>query len=171
MSICPYYCFGGRSIMGRIPKWRRVTSIPAVSYFKPVGSPRRILEEVCLSVEEAEAIRLKDLEGLEQEKCAGKMNISRPTFCRVLGSARSKLADALLNGKAIKIEGGNFEMAKRRFRCPNGHEWDVPFEVMIKAPPQACPTCNASNIMPLQPLGFGLGGRGWGRRYRGRRGG
>ena len=61
--------------------------MPEVTYFKPAGIPLRVLEEVCLSVEEAEAIRLKDLEGLDQEQCAEGMNISRPTFQRVLGSA------------------------------------------------------------------------------------
>jgi len=147
--------------MGRIPKWRRVASIPEVTYFKPAGIPARILEEVCLSVEEAEAIRLKDLEGLEQEECAQRMTVSRPTFHRVLGSARSKLADALLNGKAIRIEGGNFEMVMRHFHCINGHEWDVPFETMIAMPPCFCPTCNTPNILPIQPPGLGWGRRGW----------
>ena len=146
--------------MGRPPRCRRVASIPQITYFKPAGIPLRILEEVCLSVEEAEAIRLKDLEGLEQEECASKMNISRTTFQRVLASARQKLADALLNGKAMRIEGGNFEMTMRRFRCLNGHEWDVPFEVLIGGPPQACPTCSHPNVLPLQPLGFGWGRRG-----------
>ena len=97
--------------MPRPIKWRRVTFIPEATYFKPAGIPMRVLEEVCLSVEEAEAIRLKDMEGLEQEQSAEKMNISRPTFQRVLWSARQKIANALLNGKAIRIEGGNFEMA------------------------------------------------------------
>jgi predicted DNA-binding protein (UPF0251 family) len=85
--------------------------LPNVTSFKPAGIPLRVLEEVRLSVEEAEAIRLKDLEGLEQEQGAEKMNISRPTFQRVLTSARQKMADALLHGKAIRIKGGNFEIA------------------------------------------------------------
>jgi len=102
--------------MPRPTKWRRVAFIPQVNYFKPAGIPLRILEEISLSIEEAEAIRLKDIEGLEQEQCAEKMNISRPTFQRVLGAARQKIADALLNGKAIRIEGGNFEMATQRFK-------------------------------------------------------
>jgi len=147
--------------MGRIPKWRRVAFIPEITYFKPVGVSLRTLDKVRLSVEEAEAIRLKDLEGLEQEECAQRMSISRPTFHRVLESARSKLADALLNGKAIRIKGGNFEMAMRRFRCINGHEWDVPFEVMVNEPPRSCPTCDTLNILPTQPFGFGWGRRGW----------
>ena len=97
--------------MPRPPKCRRVAFIPGVTYFKPAGVPMRALDEVRLSVEEAEAIRLKDLEGLEQEAGAGRMNISRPTFQRVLSSARQKIADALLNGKAVRIEGGSFEIA------------------------------------------------------------
>jgi predicted DNA-binding protein (UPF0251 family) len=117
------------------------------------------LEEVGLLVEEAEAIRLKDLEGLEQEECAQKMNISRSTFSRILDSARQKIADALLNGKAIRIEGGNFEMAVRRFRCLEGHEWEVPFETMISAPPEFCPKCDTPSIMPLFPSGVGSGWR------------
>jgi predicted DNA-binding protein (UPF0251 family) len=150
--------------MSRIPKCRRVAFMPEVTYFKPAGVPARTLEEVRLSVEEAEAIRLKDLEGLEQEECARRMNISRPTFHRVLGAARNKVADALLNGKAIQIQGGNFEMATRRFHCLNGHEWDVPFETMITTPPQLCPTCETPNILPIQPSGLGRGRGGWGKR-------
>jgi uncharacterized protein len=97
--------------MTRPKKCRRIASVPGVTYYKPAGIPLRFLEEVCISLEEAEAIRLKDSEGLEQEKCALQMNISRPTFQRVLASARKKIADALLNGKAIRIEGGDYEIA------------------------------------------------------------
>jgi predicted DNA-binding protein (UPF0251 family)/predicted Fe-Mo cluster-binding NifX family protein len=96
--------------MARPFKCRRVSSIPGVTYFKPAGIPMRDLEEVGMSVEEAEALRLKELDGLEQEEGAERMNISRPTFQRILASARKKAADALLNGKAIKIEGGNFQV-------------------------------------------------------------
>lgn len=149
--------------MPRPLKCRRVAFLPNVTYFKPAGIPLRALGEVRLSVEEAEAIRLKDLESFEQEQGAERMNISRPTFQRVLASARQKVADALLNGRAIRIEGGNFEMAFRRFRCLNGHEWEVPFEVMAVRPPETCPACNTSSIEPLLPSGFGWGGKGWGR--------
>jgi len=140
--------------------------MPPITYFKPQGIPLAQLQEMRLSVEEAEAIRLKDIEALEQEECAQRMNISRTTFARVLGSARQKIADALLNGKAIRIEGGNFEMAVRRFRCFNEHEWNVPFETMINTPPQFCPTCHTASIMPLPPpeSGFGRGRRGGYRR-------
>ena len=156
--------------MPRPLKCRRVDFIPEVTYFKPAGIPLRALEEVRLTVEEAEAIRLKDLEGLEQEEGAQKMNISRPTFQRVLASARQKIADALLNGKAIRIEGGNFEMSPRRFYCANSHEWEVPFETAVKATPQPCPVCNEPSVEPLVPAGFGWGDRsqGW---HKGRHGG
>lgn len=148
--------------MSRPPKCRRVAFLPGVTYFKPSGIPLATLEEVRLSVEEAEAIRLKDLEGLEQEQGAEKMSVSRPTFQRVLAAARKKIADALLNGKAIRIEGGNFEMASRRFKCREGHEWDVPFEALMASPPQHCPTCWASGVGPVVPAspGFGRGRRG-----------
>jgi predicted DNA-binding protein (UPF0251 family) len=150
--------------MSRPLKCRRVAFLPEATYFKPAGMPLRVLDEVRLSVDEAEAIRLKDLEGLEQEQSAEKMNISRPTFQRVLASARQKIADALLNSKAIRIEGGNFEIAPCRFKCLNGHEWDVPFEVLVSTPSQVCPTCSTPGIGSLQPLGSGrgkgCGGRG-----------
>ena len=156
--------------MGRRQLWRKVSFIPPITYFKPAGIPMAALDEVKLLVEEAEAIRLKDLEGLEQEECAQKMNISRTTFSRILDSARQKAADALLNGKAIRIEGGNFEMAMRRFKCISGHEWEVPFEAMIATPPEFCPKCETPSIMPLLPPGMGLGRGSWKRRYRGGRG-
>ena len=151
--------------MPRPIKWRCVGFIPEVTFFTPTGHGLHSLEEVCLSVEEAEAIRLKDLEGLQQEECAERMHISRPTFHRVLESARGKVAEALINGKAIRIEGGSFEMAKRRFRCIDyGHEWDLPFEAIAANSPPLCPECNSPNIQSIYPAGFGWRGR---RRRRG----
>lgn len=96
--------------MGRPRLCRKVRSNPNVIYFKPIGVPLRTLEEVILPVEEYEAIRLKDLEQLGQEECAKKMNISQPTFHRLILSARKKIANAIINGKAIKIEGGNYKL-------------------------------------------------------------
>ena len=111
----------------------------------------RALEEIIVSVEEAEAIRLKDIEGLEQEQGAERMSVSRPTFQRILESARHKIAEALLHGKAIKIEGGNFEMITRRFRCIRGHEWDVPFDAMQAGHTQLCPACSMPDITTPSP--------------------
>jgi len=107
--------------MPRPQKCRRVAFLPRATYFKPSGTPLRVLDEVVLHIEEAEAVRLKDLEGMEQEEAAGKMNVSRPTFQRVLASARRKIADALLNGKAVRIDGGNFEVSPLHFRYAGGH--------------------------------------------------
>ncbi len=156
--------------MPRPRKYRRVAFLPTVTYFKPAGIPLRVLDEVVLSLEEAEAIRLKDLEDLDQEEGARKMNISRPTFQRVLASARQKLADALLHGKAIRIEGGNFEMTWNRFRCFNGHEWDIPVEVTAGINPDTCPTCRNADITLVAPVGGNYGRRGHGRHRGGRRG-
>lgn len=136
--------------MPRPQKTRRVNSIPGATHFKPAGIPLRVMEEVIVSIEEAEAVRLKDLEGLGQEECAVNMNVSRPTFQRILVSARRKIADALLNGKAIRIDGGNFEMSFRRYRCHNGHEWNIPLEVLEYESPQYCPTCKSTRITPFR---------------------
>jgi predicted DNA-binding protein (UPF0251 family)/predicted Fe-Mo cluster-binding NifX family protein len=106
--------------MPRPRKCRRVAFLPGITYFKPAGIPLRELEENLLAIDEIEAIRLKDIEDLEQEQCALKMGISRPTFQRILESARRKIADALLNGKAIKIKGGTFEVTSLRCKCLNG---------------------------------------------------
>jgi uncharacterized protein len=97
--------------MVRPTKCRMVAALPNATYYKPAGIPLRLLSEVQLSVDEVEALRLKDVEGLEQADGASRMAISRPTFQRILTSARQKVADALLNGKAIRIEGGNFRVA------------------------------------------------------------
>ncbi len=77
---------------------------PEVTYFKPRGIPMKMLEEIKLERDELEAIRLRNFEGLYQEQAAEKMEISRQTFGRILESAQKKIADSLINGKAIRIE-------------------------------------------------------------------
>ncbi len=89
---------------GRPRLARRVSLDLEADYFKPAGIPMRDLEMVSLTLEETEALRLSDLEDLEQEDAAKRMGVSRRTFWRELQSARKKTADALVNGKAIKIE-------------------------------------------------------------------
>jgi len=71
--------------------------------FKPCGVPARMLDIVTLTPDELEAIRLADLEKLYHEEAAIEMQVSRPTFGRILNNARAKIADALLNGKAIEV--------------------------------------------------------------------
>ena len=126
--------------MSRPPKCRRVAFMPGVKYYKPAGIPLRFLEEVSLSIEGLESVRLKDLEDLDQEQSAQRMNISRPTFQRVLESARKKIAEALLNGKAIRIAGGNYQTVALQLTCSNGHEWDIQWTSSTDTVPQ-CPTC------------------------------
>lgn len=77
---------------------------PSVTYFKPQGIPLRMLEENVLLPEELEALKLYIVDGLEQTQAAEKMKVSQPTFARIVQSANKKVADALINGKAIRIE-------------------------------------------------------------------
>jgi predicted DNA-binding protein (UPF0251 family) len=93
----------------RLRRW--VTSVPKATYFKPQGIPLRDLEEVCLSIEGLEALRLADLEGMTTEAAAVGMGVSRHTFGRVLTEARAAVARALVAGAALRIEGGHYEVA------------------------------------------------------------
>ncbi|HPL64541.1 MAG TPA: DUF134 domain-containing protein [Syntrophales bacterium] len=128
------------------PKYpRQVNCCPEGAYFKPRGIPVSRLEEVNLTVDEFEAIRLADLEKLYHEQAAERMNISRQTFGRIIESARAKVADVLVNGKAMKIEGGVIQMAEtRKFKCyDGGHEWEEPYGT---GRPSQCPVCGSTNI-------------------------
>lgn len=98
--------------MPRPCRCRIIRCSPDTNYFKPRGIPLFNLEEVNLALDELEAIRLADLEGLYQEAAAKKMNISRQTFGNIINSAHKKIADALLNAKALKIEGGVVKKVK-----------------------------------------------------------
>jgi predicted DNA-binding protein (UPF0251 family) len=95
--------------MARKPNKKRVCYDPEVIFFKPAGVRMVDLEVVIISREELEALRLKYCEDFNQEEAATKMNISQSTFHRVLNSTLKKVSNAIVNGKAIKIEGGHFE--------------------------------------------------------------
>jgi predicted DNA-binding protein (UPF0251 family) len=97
--------------MPRPRQCRRVAQMPHASYYKPRGVPLRVLECVELTVDELEAVRLADLEGMYQEEAAAKMNVSRQTFGRIVETAHKKIADALVHGKALSIRGGTVEVA------------------------------------------------------------
>jgi len=135
--------------MARPTKWRKIENVPAIAYFVP--TVKEILEapENILKLEELEAIRLKDLEGLEQGECADKMEVSRPTFQRILISAREKIADSLVNGKTIHIEGGNFTQNICPIRCLDcGKEWLESIENLesINKDGYVCPTCSSNKV-------------------------
>jgi predicted DNA-binding protein (UPF0251 family) len=93
---------------------RNVCGVPDKNYFKPRGIPISQLEEVVLRLDEYEAIRLADYEQLYQEEAAASMNISRQTFGRIIEAAHKKIADVLINGKALKIEGDEVAMNKTK---------------------------------------------------------
>ena len=90
--------------MARPRKCRCIESRPTATYFKPRGIPLDELEEVCISLDEFEALRLADYEGLYHEDSAVRMKISRQTFSRILNEAHRKIAECLLKGKALRIE-------------------------------------------------------------------
>jgi predicted DNA-binding protein (UPF0251 family) len=89
--------------MPRPRSLRKINFQPNVTYFKPQGVPMRFLEVVELTTEEAEALRLKNIENFDQEKAAKKMNTSQSTFQRILNTAYKKISQALIKGQAIKI--------------------------------------------------------------------
>jgi predicted DNA-binding protein (UPF0251 family) len=99
--------------MPRPHNFRKVGCLPQSSFFKPRGIPLSTLQQVLLTVDEFEAVRLADFEGLYQEDAAVRMNVSRQTFGRILVSAHKKIADALIHGKALSIEGGPYELDPR----------------------------------------------------------
>ncbi len=107
------------------------------------------LEEVVLTMDELEAIRLADYEGFYQEQAAEKMNISRTTFGRTLESAHRKVADVLIHGRALRIEGGAVElMEMRRFRCRDcGREWDLSSGTGRL---EGCPACGSGECSLIE---------------------
>lgn len=144
---------------------RLVARKPGSTYFKPQGVPLRSLEVSILELDEFEALRLADLERLYHEDAAARMGVSRQTFGRIIESARQKVADALMNGKALSIEGGEVQMiSARNFSCSDcGHTWSVAFGT---GRPQECPGCKSANVHRAagdRGLGRGRGGGGFGR--------
>jgi predicted DNA-binding protein (UPF0251 family) len=124
---------------------RRISCQPGCRLFKPAGVPALQLETVTLSLDELEAIRLADLEGLYQEEAAKRMNVSRQTFARIVEAGRRKAALALTAGHALRIQGGEVEMSRTRsFTCAScGHVWEVAHGL---ARPSECPSCKHANI-------------------------
>ncbi len=142
--------------MARPVKWRKIENIPTVPYFVPSEKDIDEIPGNVLKLEELEAVRLKDLEGLEQEECAQKMQVSRPTFQRILISAREKITDSLVNGKTLKIEGGNFTRNICPVKCADcGKEWSESFEKLeiIKNGEYTCPSCGSSHVGCIKKCG------------------
>jgi uncharacterized protein len=153
--------------MPRPPKCRWVEYLPQVTSFTPTGAVGTEIDHVQLSVEELEAIRLKDLEHLEGEEAGERMGISRPTFQRLLDGAHHKVAEALVFGKTLSVRGGNYQVAMRQFRCTLcAHRWDVPIGLGQVRADIRCPICDSERVHRADS-----GGRGLGRCHRGCPGG
>ena len=132
--------------MVRPQKDRIVKFNPEVSYFKPRGIPMIDLEEVVLTVDQREAIRLADLQGLSHEDAGAQMGVSRATFGRIVKRARKIVADALISGKAIDVQGGNFLIKSdtRVFVCEDcDNRWNEP---PGSGHPGVCIACESDNI-------------------------
>lgn len=134
--------------MARPIKRRRIENIPSVLHFVPKGQDPVQAKENVLQYEELEALRLKDLEGLDQEECAKRMAVSRPTFQRILSSAREKVADSLIHGKGIRIEGGNYMRAQCPVHCLDcGEVWDERIEQLENKESRVeCPRCHSQRL-------------------------
>lgn len=130
--------------MARPTKFRRVEFFPENSYFVPVGKPKCEIQEVSLKVEELEAMRLKDIEELNQEECAEKMQVSRQTFQNIIDSARKKVAVALTEGKAININGGHYTTNNCKFKCS---DCQTVYEIKYEQDKSICPNCGSKRVM------------------------
>ena len=97
----------------RPKKTRWIKCLPGERCFRPICKPLNKVKYVCLTLDEFEAVRLADLDGLKQANAAKRLKISRPTFSRIVSSARNKIADGLVNIKAIKIDGGCCKILKK----------------------------------------------------------
>ena len=145
---------------------RRVSGKARCRAFKPAGIPCSALEAVVVTEDELEAVRLADLMGLYQEEAARQMGVSRPTFGRIVETARRKVALALVEGRMLRIEGGVVEVREmKRFRCSEcGHVWEVPYG---GGRPGECPACKSGNLhRAVEDRGCGGRGHGHGGRCR-----
>jgi uncharacterized protein len=136
--------------MPRPKKCRFVKKEPGVTFFKPQGIPLRILEHVVITVDELEALRLSDFLGMSHEETAQELKVSRPTVTRMLARAHQALADALVNGKAIRIEGGDYILeGYDECLCPKcGAHWSAPASGNHQ---QVCGKCSDSEVEDSGP--------------------
>jgi len=140
---------------------RRVDIPPRFKQFKPAGVPSRAIESITLTIDEYEGLRLADYLGMDHQQSADKMNISRPTFSRLIEKARNKVATAIIEGKALLIEGGNIDFAIKFYQCARcGFILELPRDQVVSR----CPQCGSAEL-PVSDEPFPRG-RGHGRRGR-----
>ena len=155
--------------MGKPKKERNVLYPPKVGYFKPQGIPLFQLEQIVLNIDEYEAVRLVDYEGLDQEHAARSLGISRPTCARIVEVAHRKIAEAITQGKAIRIEGGSFILMRNLLRCGNcGQTWESDAggssgdSAAKKPASRPCPKCSGTRVIDLgRAAGAHRHGQGW----------
>ena len=139
--------------MPRPQKNRIIKEPPVFTQFKPVGVPGRIIETVTLSIDEYEALRLSDFTGMSQEEAADEMEISRPTFTRLIEAARKKIGEMIVSGRMLVIEGGNIHFRENLIKCRNcGHMFNINIEDDVRK----CPSCGSNELINLAG-GFGHG--------------
>lgn len=139
--------------MPRPQKNRIIKEPPVFTQFKPVGVPGRMIEPVSLLIDEYEAFRLSDHLGMSQEEAAEEMEISRPTFTRLIESARKKISEMIIGGKMLIIEGGNIHFRENLIKCRNcGHMFNISIEDDVRK----CPSCSSKELINLAG-GFGHG--------------
>jgi uncharacterized protein len=137
--------------MPRPCKRRRVTCNPVTTSFEPQGVPAENRESIVLSIDELEAIRLADYDGLYQEQAAKKMNVSRQTFGNIISSAHHKVADFLVNSKRLSVEGGVVDIGKCSFVCHAcNHEWSIKRGA---GKPAECPVCKSVDFCCAKKMG------------------
>lgn len=130
--------------MARPKKFRTVEFFPENTYFVPWGKRKCEIEEITLKVEELEAMRLKDIEELNQEECAKRMQVSRQTFQNIIDVARKKVALSLTEGKAIRISGGHYTTKLCKFKCMDCGEV---YEIKYEQDRNICPICGSSKVV------------------------
>ena len=133
--------------MPRPKQDRKISIPPLMKGFKPFGIPRRMLSSVSLLYDEYEAIRLLDYEGMNQDQAAVQMNVSRPTLTRIYEKARKTIAQALVEGKMIMIEGGNVQFDRAWYRCRRCYKLIGGLENHVH-----CKDCNTFSDEELIPI-------------------
>lgn len=132
---------------------RIVLEPPLFTEFKPVGTRGHSLDRAELTLDEFEAFRLADQMSLSHAEAADEMEISRSTFSRLIEQARRKIADFIINGKILSINGGNIHFRTNTIRCQScGHMFKTDFSMKISE----CPLCHSENLLNLAG-GFGHG--------------
>jgi predicted DNA-binding protein (UPF0251 family) len=135
--------------MARPQKSRKVLTPPLMQGFKPFGMPMCKAEPILMSFEEYECIRLINYDLLSQDAAAELMSVSRPTFTRIYNKALKNIAKAFIEGKAIVIEGGNYQFESEWFRCARCYKLIEGLENHTKC--KNCPAYGNAELLSLNP--------------------